>query len=133
MPDTLTADVSGPAMMANLREIARWVKLSGTAEEREALGFIEARMKDYGFRTEVIPHDAFISLPGKASVLVDGRPVTAITQSFSQSSPPGGLSGVPVYIGQGSEADAEKFAAVDALRARNRAAFAVREAQAALR
>ena len=63
---------------------------------REALGFIEKRMKDYGFRTEIILHDAFISLPGKASVLVDGRPVTAITQSFSLSSPPGGLSGVPV-------------------------------------
>lgn len=105
MPDTLTADISGPEMMANLREIARWVKLSGTAEEREALGFIEGRMRDYGFRTEVILHDAFISLPGRAGVLVDGRPVTAITQSFSQSSPPGGLSGVPVYLGHGSEAD----------------------------
>lgn len=105
MPDTLTADISGPEMMANLREIARWVKLSGTAEEREALGFIEGRMRDYGFRTEVILHDAFISLPGRAGVLVDGRPVTAITQSFSQSSPPGGLSGVPVYIGHGGEAD----------------------------
>lgn len=105
MPDTLTAEISGPAMMANLREIARWVKLSGTAEEREALGFIEGRMRDYGFRTHVILHDAFISLPGRASVLVDGRPVTAITQSFSQSSPPGGLSGVPVYVGHGGEAD----------------------------
>ncbi|MEO3470568.1 M28 family peptidase [Roseomonas sp. CAU 1739] len=105
MPDTLTADVSGAEMMANLREIARWVKLSGSAEEREALGFIEKRMKEYGFRTDIILHDAFISLPGKASVLVDGAPVTAITQSFSLSSPPGGLSGVPVYIGHGSEAD----------------------------
>lgn len=105
MPETLTADVNGPEMMANLREIARWVKLSGTAEEREALGFLQQRMEDYGFRTEVILHDAFISLPGKASVLVDGKPVTAITQSFSLSSPPGGLSGVPVYIGHGSEAD----------------------------
>lgn len=105
MPDTLTAAISGPEMMANLREIARWVKLSGTAEEREALGFIESRMRDYGFRTDIILHDAFISLPGRASVLVDGRPLTAITQSFSQSSPPGGLSGVPVYIGHGSEAD----------------------------
>jgi hypothetical protein len=104
-PQGLTDAVSGPEMMANLREIARWQKYSGTAEEREALGFLETRMRDYGFRTQVLLHDAFISLPGKASVLVDGRAITAITQSFSLSSPPGGLAGVPVYLGHGSEAD----------------------------
>jgi hypothetical protein len=105
LPETLGSAVSGPEMMANLREIARWVKLSGTAEEREALGFVEKRMKDYGYRTQVLLHDAFISLPGKASVVVDGKALTAITQSFSQNSPAGGLSGVPVYLGHGSEAD----------------------------
>ena len=105
LPEALTAAVSGPEMMANLREIARWVKLSGTAEEREALAFIDRRMQDYGYRTQVLLHDAFISLPGKASVEVDGRAVTAITQSFSQPSPAGGLAGVPVYLGHGGEAD----------------------------
>ncbi|MGG5809653.1 M28 family peptidase [Falsiroseomonas sp. CW058] len=105
LPDSLAAAVSGPGMMANLREIARWVKLSGTAEEREALGFVEGRMREYGYRTQVLLHDAFISLPGKAGVSVDGKAVTAITQSFSQPSPAGGLSGVPVYIGHGTEAD----------------------------
>ncbi|WP_198377524.1 M28 family peptidase, partial [Neoroseomonas rubea] len=105
LPESPGALVSGPEMMANLREIARWVKLSGTAEEREALGFIERRMRDYGYRTKVLLHDAYISLPGKAAVLVDGGPVAAITQSFSLSSPPGGLSGVPVHLGQGTEAD----------------------------
>jgi hypothetical protein len=105
LPESLSAAVSGAEMMANLREIARWVKLSGTPEELEALRFVEARMKDYGFRTQILMHDAYISLPGKASVLVDGRPVTAITQSFSRSGPPGGVSGVPVYLGHGTEAD----------------------------
>jgi hypothetical protein len=105
LPESPTPGVSGPEMMANLREIARWVKLSGTPEEREALGFIERRMRDYGYRTAILLHDAYISLPGKAAVLVDGRPVAAITQSFSLSSPPGGLSGVPVHLGHGTEAD----------------------------
>lgn len=97
--------VSGTAMMGNLRQIAGWVKLSGTAEEREALGFIEMRMRDYGYQTRILLHDAYISLPGKASVSVDGRPLKAITQSFSLSSPPGGLTGIPVYVGHGSEED----------------------------
>lgn len=107
MQDSLTRDVSGPEMMANLREIARWVKLSGTAEEREALAFIDRRMQDYGYRTQVLLHDAYISLPGRASVMVDGAAVTAITQSFSRASPPGGLSGVPVHVGHGGDADFE--------------------------
>ena len=103
--DTVTEAVSGPEMMANLREIARWVKLSGTAEEREALAFVEQRMKAYGFRTHVILHDAYVSLPGKASVTANGKGLTAITHSFSLSTPAAGVSGVPVYLGHGTEAD----------------------------
>jgi hypothetical protein len=103
--ERLTDAVSGAEMMANLREIARWQKLSGTAEEREALGFIERRMRDYGYRTQILLHDAYISLPLEGSVLVDGRALTAITHSFSLPAPPGGLSGVPVYLGHGHEAD----------------------------
>jgi len=95
-------DVSGSRMMANLREIARWQKLSGTAEEREALGFLEARMREYGYRTQVIEHDAYISLPGAARVEADGRALTCITHSFSQA---GEVSGVPVYLGHGEAAD----------------------------
>lgn len=109
-PPDYAAAVSGPEMMANLREIARWVKLSGTDEEREALDFVERRMRDYGYRTQVLLHDAFISLPGRARVEVDGRALTAITQSFSQASPPGGLSGVPIHVGHG---EAEDFAGRD--------------------
>ncbi len=105
LPAGLMEDVSGAGMMANLREIARWVKLSGTAEEREALGFIERRMRDYGYRTQVLLHDAYISLPGRAGVVLDGKEMKAITHSFSLSSPPGGLSGVPVYMGHGGDAD----------------------------
>lgn len=104
-PDTLAAAVSGAEMMANLREIARWVKLSGTPEELEGVRFLQARMEAYGYRTQLLMHDAYISLPGAASVEVDGKPVAAITHSFSRPSPAGGLRGVAVYLGEGTEAD----------------------------
>jgi hypothetical protein len=109
MTDALpeTDAVSGAEMMANLREIARWVKLSGTAEEREAFAFLERRMSGYGFRTDLILHDAYVSLPVKGMVTADGRTLTAITHSFSQ---PGEIAGVPVYLGHGGEAE---FAAHD--------------------
>jgi len=110
LPEGLSAAVSGKEMTDNLRQIAQWVKLSGTPEELEAIRFLEKRMQDYGYRTQVIMHDAYISLPGKAKVEVDGRSLACITQSFSRNSPPGGLSGVPVYVGHG---EAKDFAGKD--------------------
>ncbi|HEY8611395.1 MAG TPA: aminopeptidase, partial [Roseomonas sp.] len=105
LPAILTSAVSGGEMMANLREIARWVKLSGTPEELESLRFLQSRMVTYGYRTEILMHDAYISLPGQASVEVDGKALQAITHSFSLPSSAGGLRGVPVYLGSGTEAD----------------------------
>ncbi|WP_229681632.1 M28 family peptidase [Neoroseomonas lacus] len=97
-------------MMANLTRIAGWVKLSGTAEELEGLRFLEERMASYGWRTAIEMHDAYISLPSAARVLVDGASIKAITHSFSLSSPREGLSAVPVYLGHGT---AEDFAGKD--------------------
>jgi hypothetical protein len=97
--------VSGGEMMANLREIARWMKLSGTPEEMEALRFVEGRIRDYGYRTTMLSHDAYISLPGPARIEVDNQALTAITHSFSRPSPPGGLSAEVVYLGHGEPED----------------------------
>ena len=102
--------VDGTEMMSNLSEMARWVKLSGTPEEREAFGFLERRMREYGYRTNLLLHDAYISLPGKAQVHVGGTSIGCITHSFSRPTPQGGLSGVPVYVGAGT---AQDFAKVD--------------------
>ena len=58
------AVVNGAEMLANLREIARWVKLSGTAEEREAFDFLDQRIPDHGFLTKMLLHDALLQ-PGR--------------------------------------------------------------------
>jgi hypothetical protein len=104
-PSALAAEVSGPLLMDHCRALSRWVKLSGTDDEAESLRYFRARLDEYGYRTRIILHDAYISLPGKARVLVDGMALTAITHSMSRSSPAGGLSAELVYIGQGSAAD----------------------------
>lgn len=105
--NALMGAVSGSEMMDNLREIARWVKLSGTPEELENVRFLQSRMDAYGYDTEILMHDAYISLPGNASVEVDGKALEAITHSFSLPSSGGGLRGVPVYLGSGTEVDFE--------------------------
>ena len=89
----LVGAVSGAEMFAHLREFARWVKLSGTPEELESLKYVRTRLDAYGYRTNLLLHDAYISLPGAAKVEVDGRALTAITHSHGQPSPRGGVTG----------------------------------------
>jgi hypothetical protein len=99
------AQVDVARMMAHLDVFARRVKLSGTPEELESFRYLEATLREYGFATQLILHDAYISLPGAAALQVDGTAIRCITHSFSRPSPPDGLHGEVVYVGHGTEAD----------------------------
>ena len=104
-PADLCASVSATALMRHVAEFARWTKHAGTPEELESLKFIRAEFDSYGFDTELILHDAFISLPGASSVQWGNRALNCITHSFSRASPPGGTRGELVDIGTGTEQD----------------------------
>ncbi|MDO9713683.1 M28 family metallopeptidase [Paracraurococcus lichenis] len=105
-PRELAAQVDAALMMRNLTAIAGWTKLSGTPEEAESLRQIRGLLDGYGFRTTWLEHDAFISLPGAARVLVDDLPpLSALTHSMSRASPPEGTAGRLVDVGAGTEAD----------------------------
>ncbi len=103
--ETLLGALSGPAMMEHMEVFARWTKHSGTPEELESLKYVEARIREYGFATNLIRHDAYISLPGKAEVIVTDERFSCITHSFSRSSPREGLTAPLAYLGAGGDAD----------------------------
>lgn len=109
--DRLCAAVDSAAMMRHLQEFARRIKLSGTAEEMDSFRYLQATLDGYGYRTELILHDAYISLPGNARIEIGAETADCITHSFSQSSPADGLRGTVVYAGLGRTED---FAAMDA-------------------
>jgi hypothetical protein len=104
-PADLCASVSATGLMRHVAEFARWTKHAGTPEELESLKFIRVEFDSYGFDTELILHDAYISLPGAASVQWGNRAMNCITHSFSRASPPGGTRGKLVEIGTGTEQD----------------------------
>ncbi|MGP4142376.1 M28 family peptidase [Sodalis praecaptivus] len=106
----LTASPDRPRLMAHLAEFAKRVKLSGTAPELESFHYLQQQMQSYGYRTELLSHDAWISLPGEARVTVDGEPIPCITHSMSLSTVEAGITAPLTYIGAGHEAD---FAAAD--------------------
>jgi N-acetylated-alpha-linked acidic dipeptidase len=100
--------VNGPLMMEHMQEFAKWRKESGVPEELKSLDYVEKRMKEYGFATQLILHDAYISLPGKASVKAPDGAIRCITHSFSRSAPKGGLTAEVVDLDAGSPADFAK-------------------------
>ena len=78
------------------------MRLSGTPEELESFHGLERAMQEAGFSTELILHDAYISLPGRCSVQVGGRELRAITHSMSTPTP--GLTAPLVPAGIGDSA-----------------------------
>lgn len=97
--------VSGAALMESCAGFARRMKLSGTEDELASLREVQAKLDGFGFRTALMQHDAYISLPLEAAVWVDGVALAAITHSFSRPSPAGGLTAPVVDIGGGSAAE----------------------------
>jgi hypothetical protein len=108
--DRLCASVDAASMMRHLEEFARRVKLSGTPEELESFRYLQATLDGYGFHTDLIRHDAYISLPGRARIEIGSQTPDCITHSFSRPSSPGGLRATVVYAGRGR---AEDFAGLD--------------------
>jgi Peptidase family M28 len=92
--------LSRERLTAVVAELARHHKHAGTPGELESLRFVEQELASYGYATELLLHDAYISLPGPASVVADGVEVPCITHSFSRPTPPEGVEGrFPVVDG----------------------------------
>lgn len=108
--ESLCAAVSADAMMRHLEEFARRMKLSGTPEELASFQYLQSELDRLGYRTELIRHDAYISLPGRARIEVGSTSPDCITHSFSRPSPADGLRGRVVYAGLGRPDD---FAGLD--------------------
>ena len=100
-----SAAVSGKELMRHCAEFAKRVKLSGTPEELESFRYLETCLERYGYRTELLSHDAYISLPGAARAEVDGRSLACITHSFTRPSPSEGLRAELLDLGEGGAAD----------------------------
>src|SRR2546428_10875458 len=95
--------VSTDRLMEDTREIARWVRLSGSPEERRAFAYIERRLRDAGLRTQLLEHDALISLPVSAALRMiepDADEIPCITHSFAVSTPPGGITAEAIHVAE---------------------------------
>lgn len=100
--EDLPSRVDRDSLMRDMETFAQRTKLSGTPEELESFRYLESRMKEIGYRTELIMHDALISLPGACRVTAGNQVLKSITHSFSRS---GRVTAELVDVGGGEPSD----------------------------
>jgi hypothetical protein len=100
----LREQVSASRMWAHLELFDKHRKEAGSPGELESIRYVEGVMRAAGYATELILHDAYISLPGPARVSVGNHAFGAITHSHSRASPAAGLTAPLVDLGAGEEA-----------------------------
>jgi len=109
----LRDEVSLQNLTTTNAEIAKGIRLSGSEAEAEAFAFIAKTCAEYGLTVQQYAVDAYVSLPGAASLSVltpEERPIECITHSFSSATGTAGLTAPLVYVGAGG---AEDYAGVD--------------------
>lgn len=90
-------NVSIGNLMRNVKSICEWERLSGSEDELKAFRYIENEMKKNGLKTDLVFHDAYISLPVSGKLVVDGTEFSCHTASMAKSTPPDGVKGRLVY------------------------------------
>ena len=102
---TLLDSVSQDHLTEFNRTIAQWTRLSGSHHEREAAAYVEERLRSFGYAARTVVHDAYISLPGAASLRItrpEARDLACITHSMGVPSGGRAVSAEVVYAGKGT-------------------------------
>ncbi len=96
------------------RTLAQWTRLSGTPDEAAAAEYVARALKGFGYATEIVTHDAYISLPGAATLRVqvpEQRTLSVITHSMGKPTAAQGLTADLVDAGRGSVRELERAGA----------------------
>jgi hypothetical protein len=84
--EALVRDVNRDLLMEHNRNIAKWVRLSGSTEELEAFRYLQGVLNGYGYQTRLRQIEALISLPEKAHLFISGLgEIECITHSMGAS------------------------------------------------
>lgn len=93
----LIKTVSADGLMAYTANIAKEVRLSGSAEELRAFEYSKSVLDNLGAETALTFHDGFISLPVSAQLKAGDASIPCITHSMSASTGAQGFQGDLVY------------------------------------
>lgn len=95
----LQAGISRDNLQRGLDAFAPLDRISGGPGEAAAARYLERELTRLGIPYQVHRLRLYLSWPVKASLDVGGRSLTAVTPSFSTSTPAAGVTGQPVLFG----------------------------------
>jgi len=104
-------DVSAEQLWKSVQYLATFDKTSGTEGEYRAFEYIVEQLAKYGVKTETIVFESYLSHPVEASLTLiepTKKVFEARPPSFSQTTPPEGISGSLVDLGHGTEEEFKK-------------------------
>ncbi|MDF2636234.1 MAG: hypothetical protein K0R78_3108 [Pelosinus sp.] len=94
-------DISTKALMSHVAKISSWARIAGSEEEAKSFEYIKEQLKDIGAEVTLMHHDAYISLPESASLVIDGIQFPCQTHSMVPSTGASGLQADIVYVSGG--------------------------------
>ncbi|MBQ6695732.1 MAG: M28 family peptidase [Lachnospiraceae bacterium] len=96
LENEIVAKVDGKKLMEYTREVAKWVRISGTQDEVDSLKYCQGVLDEMGYKTKLSFFPSFISVPVRACVeMISPQNVSfkALTHSFTPSTPVVGTEG----------------------------------------
>lgn len=112
----LLQKVDGARLMATTAQIARRERLSGSPGEMEAFVWVKKQLDSAGFKTKLLRHYAYISLPRFASLHIgEGERVDCIAHAFTGSTSDDGVTAPVVHVGDLDQATSDAIAGKIAL------------------
>jgi hypothetical protein len=96
----IISQIDANHLMDYNKEIAKEVRLSGSEEELRAFKYAQNILESFGLETELSFHEAYISLPGKASLKMGDIDIPCITHSMAPSTKEDGVKGESIYIAE---------------------------------
>ncbi len=105
----LLAEVQPGELERHAREIVRHVRDGGSPGEHAAVDYVVRTLEADGIPVQVYDFRAYVSYPRSCSLRVEGaEPSTAPkckTQALASPTPPGGVRGELIYVGDGEKRD----------------------------
>jgi Zn-dependent M28 family amino/carboxypeptidase len=81
----LVDKVSKETLMEYTHNITKEVRLSGTKEELNSFKYVQHTLESFGLKTKMLFYDAYISLPRKSQLIINGISFDCITHSMAES------------------------------------------------
>ena len=103
---TIASEVSADLLWKHLEAICQWERYTGKPGEAQAVSYIERELMKVGISVTVHEVDAWISIPGNASLEILGEEnvsLPVITAAFGATTGEGGILGDAIFVGDASE------------------------------